>query len=430
MILRPYQERAITDLRAQYQAGKKAVCLVLPTGAGKTVVASEVIRSAIGRGRKVLFLAHRQELVAQSVAKLAAVGVPDVRVIQAAQTTGPSDARVTVASIQTLARRADRPPADLVIFDEAHHVAAETWRELAANYQRGHLLGLTATPERGDGAALGDVFDGLVVGATMKDLTEAGHLVQCKAWAPIADLKSGQLAKNPIDAYTQITPGKRAVVFCKTVEEAKGWAADYDAAGHRAAVVHDGMSAQARKDTLAAFAAGDLRVVANVYVLTEGWDDPGCEVCVLARNPKHESLYIQMVGRVLRPAPGKEYATILDLAGCIQRHGLPIAERVYSLDGKAISIKRGAERQCQYCGCFIVPTDGHCPECGTQFTVSELQKFAEQEVVDCDLEEVTHRLTPVEVLQGNIWWALTAAGVSPTPSNVNNAVALLESKKR
>lgn len=368
MKLRPYQSRAIQDVRAQYAAGKRKVCLVLPTGAGKTVIAAEVIRLAISRGNRVLFLVHRQELLAQSVAKLEQAGITDLRIIQAGNDLGSPTAPVAVASIPTLTRWTERQPlADLVIVDECHHVVAKTWRNLADHYARSLLLGLTATPQRADSRPLGDIFDSLVVGATVRELTELGHLVPCRVFAPPRTLESKQIAQSPADAYQRYSPGERAVIFCVTVEHARAVAHEMNAAGVRTGVVHGDMPRDARARTLAELDAGTLSAVASIGVLTEGWDSPSVAVCILARKPQHTGLYLQMVGRVLRPSPGKRHATLIDLCGSVHDHGPPDAERTYSLTGRAISkVDRDAIRQCATCGGVFLAGPTMCPMCGCE----------------------------------------------------------------
>ena len=367
--LRAYQVRAIESLRASYRSGKRAPCLVLPTGAGKTVVCAEVIRSAVAGGKRVLFLVHRVELIAQSVHKLELAGVTHVRVIQAASDLGDPLAPVVVASIPTLSGKTwvDRMPvADLVVFDECHHVAARTWAALALSYPKAWILGLTATPERADGKALGDVFDSIVVGSTVSELTELGHLVPLRCYAPRQELESQQMAISVATAYRELAEGARAVVFCGTVEHANLVRDELRASGVTAEVVHGAMRADLRSEVLSQFRAGIVRCVVNVYVLTEGWDDPGASVCILARRPAHAGTFLQMVGRVLRPSPGKTHATLIDLCGSVLEHGTPDAEREYCLDGKAIRVaSRDAIWQCAACGCVLKSRPGAvCPNCG------------------------------------------------------------------
>lgn len=373
MKLRPYQERAIASLRAQYAAGRRAPCLVLPTGGGKTLVASEIIRSALGRGRRVLFLAHRRELIGQTVSKLERFGVTDVRIIQAAHDIGRPDSPVCVGSVQTLTRWADRMPrADLVVFDEAHHVVAKSWSAIADRYGGAHLLGMTATPERSDGKPLGDVFDALVVGATVRELTDLGHLVPCRVYAPPLELERAQLALSPLEAYRKHGADERAIVFCVTVEHAQTVADEFTAAGIRAEAVTG--NGGGRADALARFARGETRVITNVHVLTEGFDDPAVAVCILARKPEHAGTFLQMAGRVLRPAEGKANATLIDLCGSVHDHGTPDMEREFSLTGRAISkVDRQAIRQCPSCGGVFPLGPVACPLCGATLPARAVQ---------------------------------------------------------
>ena len=366
MKLREYQQRAISDLRAAYTRGHRAPCLVLPTGGGKTVIAAAIVQGALERGNRVLFLVHRQELLTQSVAKLESAGIHDLRIIQAGSDLGSPTAPVSVASIPTLTRwTARQPDAELVIVDEAHHVVAKTWSKLTDHYRKSMLLGLSATPQRADGKPLGDVFDSLVVGSTVRELTDAGHLVPCRVYGPPPDMDANAMALSPAQAYLRHAEGQRAVVFCVSVPHALIVAAEMNAAGIPCGVVHGDMDRADRKQTLADLDTGKLRAVASCHVLTEGWDSPNVAVCILARKPQHTGLYLQMVGRVLRPAPGKTHATLIDLRGSVWVHGPPDIDREFSLDGKGISKgDRDAIRQCMVCGGVFKAGPLACPLCG------------------------------------------------------------------
>jgi len=231
--LRPYQERAIAQLRAAYAAGRRAPCLVLPTGAGKTRVAAAVIAAAVQRSKRILFAAHRTELIDQTVEKLAEAEVTDVRIIQADRNLGEASSPVTVASIQTLTT--DRwlgqlPTADLIILDECHHVSCDSWGRVVTAYPDALMMGLTATPQRGDGQPL-DTFDAMIVGATVRELMDLGHLVRCRVWGGPPDLKRGQLALDPVAAYQQHGGDRLAIVFAATVRHAHELVTSFRAAG-------------------------------------------------------------------------------------------------------------------------------------------------------------------------------------------------------
>lgn len=373
MQLRPYQLRAIEALRASYARGRRRPLLVAPTGSGKTVCAAYVIQAALTRGNRCLMVAPRRELIGQTVRKLADAGVTDVRVIQAARDEGDPEDRVIVGSIQTLTQPrwlGNLPHADLVIADEAHHLVSAQWSKLASAYPAARWLGLTATPERADGRPLGDIFDDLVVAASVSELTELGCLVPCHIYAPSEELASAELAEDVVDAYQRRTPGQLAVVFCATVAHARSVAAGF---GPTAAVVTGTTPGAVRDDILARFQAGSLRQLCGVGVFTEGWDCPPAAVCILARKFGHAGLFLQCVGRVLRPWPDKLDATLIDLCGSVHRHGPPDLPREYSLTGRAISaIRKDSLSQCRDCGSVFLAGPSVCPYCGAELPRRDL----------------------------------------------------------
>jgi superfamily II DNA or RNA helicase len=388
--LRPYQQEAIAKVRASMRAGHKRVVLVLATGAGKTKCASDIVRQAIDRGSRVLWMAHRTELVDQAATTLHKLGL-SVGVL-ASSSVWPVDleAPVQVASIQTLvARDVVRPPAQLIIWDEAHHCAeaAEQWSSLLQAYPEAHVLGLTATPERGDGTGLAPMFTDLVVGASVRQLTEMGHLVPCEVvrpstWLKAKRMEGNPLAQEPLAAYLEHASGRQGFLFARTVEEAKRYAVEFTSSGIRAECIHAGTPAEVRAAALDGFREGTIRMLSNVYVMTEGTDLPMASACILARGAGTAGMFLQMVGRVLRPAPRKKDALLVDLQGVSHVWGMPEDERLFKLDGKAI-LKAGAV--CRVCGQLIAGYPcacGYAPELGdgggggSDITGDKLEKFA------------------------------------------------------
>lgn len=385
-----HQEKAVTAAREAYRAGHRSILLVAPTGAGKTKIGVTFVLTAVARGGKVLWLAHREELLQQAKARLHREGIPDVGIINAG--SGCSTAPVHVASIQTMVARAKKglPPATVVVFDEAHHYAAATWREIAEHYGPAVKLGLTATPERGDGAALGDLFETLIPVSSVRELQALGVLVPCRTFAP--DTTTKNLSHDPVVAYQLHSAGERAFVFCQNVSHAETVSLAFNGQGIHAATIHANTPWSLREARLAAFqqqSNDPLRdigtresaplVLCNVYTLTEGVDVPEASCCILARSCGHAGMLLQMVGRVLRAAPGKTHATFWDLCGAIHREvagvriGLPEADRSWSLTGRAIGL---AERErdialkpCPACGAMIglwrTDSAGYrcCPAC-------------------------------------------------------------------
>lgn len=353
---RSYQADAITGATAAMARGAR-VLVVAPTGAGKTVIMAHV-----ARGQRGAVIVHRRELVTQCADTLRRTGA-EVGIIAAGADRSPH-APLQVGTIQTILTRGARPPADLLVLDEAHHYAADTWARIVDAYPGARLLGLTATPERRDGRPLGDLFDELIVAAHYPQLVAAGHLVDCRVLRAEVDDVEG-LATHPLTAYEQHTPGEQAIVFCGAVKVARELASRFTTAGHRAACVDAKTPRGERDQTIRDYLAGRIRVLTNVYALTEGFDAPNASVCILARTVGHTGSYLQMVGRVLRPAPGKTRATLIDLTGATLRHGMPTEQRVYSLDGEAIA--RTSEtplRVCQDCGATFEAWRDPCPECG------------------------------------------------------------------
>jgi superfamily II DNA or RNA helicase len=361
---RSYQVAGRDLLRAAFADGNRRVVGVAPTGAGKTILFCKIVLGHIAKpGRRVLAVVHRRELIKQTVRKMREAGIERVGVIAAGWASDP-DALVQVPSVQTLLAREQRPEGvTLIVLDEAHHYVAETWGTIVASYPDAKIIGVTATPERGDGTPLGDLFEALVPIVSVGELTRLGFLVPCEVIAPPKRLRHN--AQSPLDAYTKHAPGRQAVVFASSVEEAHALAQEFSAAGFPAACVEADTPAANRDSILERFERGELRVLCNVFVLTEGWDCPSVEVCILARGCSATGTYLQMVGRVLRPAPGKSSALLIDLRGAVHEHGLPEEDRAFSLEGRAISGGDAPVKTCPECERTIPLPARTCPNCGT-----------------------------------------------------------------
>ncbi len=372
--LRDYQLRAIDALRDAYRRGRRSPLLTSPTGSGKSRIMAAIVELAAARGNRSLLLAPRLEILDQLVREIELVGLP-VRVIQAERDDGPTDAPVTIASIWTLALprwRERLPPADLVIIDEAHRCLAErSYLQILNAYPEAARLGATATPARSDGRALGDVFDEIVIAASVAELTAAGHLVPC--WLVRPPSETGSLALSVVEAYQGYVPGQLAIVFAAGIKHARTLVEEFAAAGISAGLVTGTTPDDERVVTTQRFAAGEIRVLVNVSCFVEGFDVPACSAAILARKFGHVGPYLQAIGRVLRPAPGKLQATVIDLIGSALEHGPPDRPHEYSLTGRGIRARAARDqiRQCQRCGSIALAGPRVCPYCGAEFPIQD-----------------------------------------------------------
>lgn len=368
MTLRDYQTNTIDRVRTAVKQNSRSICVVMPTGAGKTRTFAEVARRMAANGRPSLWLAHRAELVDQAYEALRSAGVI-VGCISASAMSPPNPfAPVQVATVQTLLARRMRPPAELIVADEAHHYVADEFSSVLQDYPKDTIvIGPTATPERSDGRGLGAMFTRIIVGVRVRELVDQGFLVPSSIIAPRQRLKQGQIAQRPVDAYLEHASGRPTIVFSPSVAQANIHADEFNAKGIVARVITGDMPWAERTLYLEAFRSGQVQVLVNVYVLTEGFDVPATSCVILARGCGTSGTYIQMVGRALRPAPGKKDAVILDLHGVSHMHGHPEDDRKYQLDGRGIL--RGddinvAQSYCRVCGAPIEPGTP-CDECGT-----------------------------------------------------------------
>lgn len=411
MTLRPYQERAISALRMRFREGSRRNLLILPTGGGKTVIAQEIVRSAMTRGR-VLFLAHRRELVGQPYRRFTAAGIR-CGVVMGDDGRLDLGAPVQIASVQTIASRGLGGLGvewGLVITDEAHHNTCETHEAVLRATGNAPLVGLTATPWRSDGVSLTRSFDATVVAATPAELIAGGYLCQYSGFSfevPMASaIDSAAAARGRVvggicDRYHERTPGRKALVFAQSIAESKVIAAEFIRRGYAAEHV-DGKTPEAARDAATArFASGETRILCNVGLFGEGYDVPDAEVCILGRHTKSLSLYLQMVGRVMRSAPGKLRSEIHDHAQNIVfddgqiHHGFPDDERDYSLEaGKDRKARAQALSTCPQCFA-IYPVSPTCPACG--YSSDATRREAEQLAIKIAQDE--RRLVELEELK-------------------------------
>ena len=401
MELRPYQVQAVSNLRVAFRQGHQAALLVMPTGAGKTVVFTEIARSATKLGKSVFILVHRRELVKQASDKLTKAGVTHGIIAAGFK---PSKHRVQVASVQTLAKRLLTVPAepDLIIIDEAHHAVAGSWDKILLHFKSARVVGVTATPSRLDGRGLGSHFSTLVSGPSVEQLTKLGFLSPHRVFAPpvIADLSSvktraGDYAKDQLSSamdrptitgdaishYRRLADGLPAIAFCCSIAHAKSVCEAFDKAGYRAKLVTGNMPMEERDEAISGLADGRTQVLCSVDVVSEGTDVPAVSAAILLRPTQSEALYLQQVGRILRPQPGK-IAIVLDHVGSTLKHGFVDDLRNWSLNSKPKRKKNDepapSVRQCPMCFAAFKPQPA-CPMCGHEFPVKPKRQLTQRE---------------------------------------------------
>ena len=410
MELRGYQCRAVGHIRDAFGCGYRSVLFVLPTGGGKTVVFSHIAERAAARGNRICILVHRVELLEQASRSLTGLGVRHGLI--AANRSMDLSAPVQVASVATLARRLHRLPADLfqlLVVDEAHHSNAGTWAKVLGHFHRARVLGVTATPCRCDGRGLGEWYQQMVLGPTAQELTDGGHLAPARVLAPpginlqglrrrMGDydlrqaaemLSSGQAMGSPLSHYRQHLEGQTAIAFCCSVAHAEAVARMFNDHGIPAASIDGTMDAGTRRRLLEELGTGEIKVLTSCSLIGEGVDVPSVSGCILLRPTQSLALHLQMIGRCLRPAPGKSHAVVLDHVGNCHRHGLPTDDREWTLEGVQKRQREAAPsvRVCPACFCAMRSGTQVCPECGHQFQPER----RELEHVEGELQEVIAR---------------------------------------
>jgi superfamily II DNA or RNA helicase len=403
--LRPYQYQAVQQIREAYRQRHRAVLFVLPTGGGKTVVFSHIAEQAAAKGSRICVLVHRQELLRQASASLASLDVPHGLI--AANRSMDLSQPVQVASVQTLARRLHKlPPGlfQLLVVDEAHHSNAGTWAKVLAHFSSARVLGVTATPVRGDSRGLGEWYSELILGPSPAELTDAGFLAPAKVYAPpigfstqglrrrmgdfdlsqaAGELGGTKIMGDAVSHYQRLLAGKTAIAFCCSIAHAEGVAAAFNQRGVAAASIDGTMDSQTREQLLSDLGAGRLKVLTSCALIGEGVDVPSVAGCLLLRPTQSLSLHLQMIGRCLRPQPGKT-ATVLDHVGNIERLGHHLDPQDWTLDGVK---KRDREaspsvKVCPQCFSCMASVKQQCVDCGYEF------KPEKRELVQVDGELV------------------------------------------
>lgn len=442
-LLRPYQQDTKRSIYDAWSNGAMNVLAVLPTGAGKTVIFSDIIRDHRGAS---IAIAHRQELVSQISLALAQDGVRhriigqksvvklcvSIHMDEVGNSFYDPSAQCAVAGIDTLIRRENDPwfkTVSLWVQDEAHHVLVENkWGKAVRLFPNAKGLGVTATPMRMDGKGLGrhadSVFDAMVEGLGMRELINTGYLTDYRIFAPPSDLdisevnitatgefnaeklkiavKKSHIIGDVVSHYQRIAPGKLGVTFASDVETATDISRKFNEAGVPSEIVSAKTPDTQRVSVIRRFKKREIMQLVNVDIFGEGFDLPAIEVISMARPTQSYPLFVQQFGRTLRIMDGKTHGTIIDHVGNVVRHGLPDAVRTWTLDrrnkrARCIDTDVIPVRVCIQCTAVYERVLKVCPACGFIYVPGSRNG---PEFVDGDLCELSPEA--LEALRGDI----------------------------
>ena len=403
MELRDYQAKAVMDIRNGFKKSKR-VCFQLPTGGGKTAVAGAIIKRMhdLGnlKGGGALFVVHRKELLFQTLTTLRELGYGGmVGVVAAGHAPSPWQP-LQVGSIQTMAARVGKLPwlkPKLIIVDEAHHIRAKSWEKVLDGFGGNFVLGLTATPARLDGKGLGTFFGELVTGPSTRELMDAGWLAEadCYSIATGVDLKgmkrrggdyaadeqaarmgSAVVAKT-LDAWERIAGNERTIVYSPTVQSSIEFCEQMRNRGHAAEHIDGTTLPVARQAAVARFRSGRTKILGNVEIVTEGFDVPECGCVLIRRKTLSQTLWLQMVGRALRPKSNGRPGIVIDGVGNYYELGAPDDHIEWTLTdgvGGDGDKKKPTPPKCPECERVYRIGTRVCPHCGYEKPVKLVQE--------------------------------------------------------
>lgn len=440
IVLRPDQQKLKSEVYQCWGSGARNVLAVAPTGSGKSVVMSDIAHDISQNRNKLVIMAHRNELVSQMSVHIASRGIKHnliapsdmIRFVTSRHRkkfNGRSfynpDATVHVVGVDTLLARANDDmkkvmrSIDYWFVDECHHLTRmNKWGTAVELMPNARGLGMTASPIRADGQGLGahadGVMDAMVLGPSMRQLIDMGHLCEYQLVCPKTDFerpesvgnsgdfsphamkeasKKSHIVGDVVDHYFSYAAGKKAIVFATDVETASDMAARFCAAGVRAASLSANTPRNIRNAYTDDFETGKLEVLVNVDLFGEGFDVPTCEVVIMARPTESLSMYLQQFGRALRTSPGKQFGLVIDMVSNWLRHGLPDKHHNWSLDRREKKAKRQPDPEdigltsCRECSKPYERTYNVCPHCGFVPVPAGAGRSLEQ--VDGDLTLLT-----------------------------------------
>ena len=385
IMLRPYQQDLIQKAREAYRQGKKAPCIVAPCGSGKTCITAFMAMQATAKRNRVLFIVHRQELCEQVEDTFRKWGV-DMSLCH-------------VAMVQTVCRHlTTEPEPQLIITDENHHAVSSSYKKIYDFFPKAKRVGVTATPCRLSGEGLIAVNDVLIEGVSTKWLIDNKYLAPYKYYSvTLLDLegikvRSGEYVASSIEqamkkqaingdvvaTYRKLADGKKAICYAPTIALSQEMADSFSREGISAAHIDGNTPKEQRKEVIAGFRAGKIKILCNVDLISEGFDVPDCECAILLRPTKSLTLYIQQAMRCVRYRAGK-MALIIAHVGNYIRFGLPDEPHEWSLHGEKKQSREAGESsaiQCEKCFFVYDKKLKKCPNCGYE----KPQKTAPREI--------------------------------------------------
>ncbi len=375
-------------------AGNHSIIVQSPPRSGKTVVMAHIAKGATDKGNKVLFFSHRKEINEQ--------------VYKTFEANDVNMELVTIGGVQSLVRKLDKlPKPTIILIDEAHHSKASSYKKIIDYFPNAYKLLFTGTPVRLDGSGFDDIAEAIVLGKSVKWLQEHGRIAPFKYYAPLMinesalKKRAGEFTKGSVDEtmktviygdvikhYEKLAKGKQAIVYTHSVEVSENVSKAFNEAGYNSIAVSGKTPREARETAMRAFRNGDLKIMVNCELFTEGIDLPNVDVCIMLRPTQSLSLYLQFAMRALNPREGKT-AIIIDHVGNVERFGLPNQDREWSLQGivkkkQTAKIGEPTVRVCEKCFATFWSSERTCPDCGftNPPTAKEIEIMREAELTE------------------------------------------------
>ena len=410
IILRPYQEKLISDVRLELQRGNRGVLMQSATGSGKTATTAYMISEAFKRGKSVWFIVHREELIKQSSLAFEKINLSHGIVAAGWPTNYKS--KIQICSIMTLKNRLhmlSRP--DMIVYDECQYMGADTWDYIFGENPNAYHIGLSATPWRLDGKGFRKYFQSMVKGPSVKWLIDNKYLSDYTIFAPTNfDASQFSISKGDYDSkevsefmekptivgdcyekWAKYAYGKKTIAFAPSVQFSKNLVESFQSRGISARHLDGNTDSYERDKAIREYASGDVMLLSNCNLFVEGFDVPSVEAMLNCKPTKSLARYLQAIGRVLRPSEGKEKAIIIDQVNACMEHGFPRDEIEWSLDEREKKrAKKGDKPEsptkvCGTCLCANHAAHRFCDNCGAAF---EIKERSGPDQIDGDLEEV------------------------------------------